>query len=73
MGIMNSVNKASSRLSYGRDNFKINVSINRLLYICAHESAADLSLLSDFDKFKNDLCILRRYYVTRGSPIVSEK
>ena len=34
-----------------------------------HESTAYLSLLSDFDSFKNTLDIISRSYITRGKPL----
>jgi len=71
-GILSSVSKVSSRMSYSVDNIKINISITRVLYVCAHESAADLPMLSDFEILKYELSILRRYFVTMGSPIIKD-
>lgn len=70
--IHSSVNKSKSRISYGFYSTKLNISINRTLYICMHESSADLSMLKDFDDFKESLNIVSRYFVTLGKPLVIE-
>lgn len=38
-------------------------------YLCAHYNSADLSLLSDFDEFKNDLNIVNKSFVTLGKAL----
>jgi hypothetical protein len=69
--IVNSSNKPLSRITYKYNNSKdrLSVSINRILTICMHESAADLSMLSDFDTFKENLDILNRSFVTIAKPL----
>lgn len=62
-------NKPLSRMNLTFDNFKINLTINRMLYIGIHESAADLSLLSDFNDFKESLDIVSRNFVTLKKPL----
>ena len=71
--IFRSSNKPQSRISYkhGGDS-KLNISINRIMYICMHESTADLSMLSDFDTFKDQLDIINRSFVTLKRPLVIE-
>lgn len=72
-GIEYSVNKPSSRLCYGiNESLKMNISINRMLYLCMHESTADLSMLSDFEVFKEELDIVQRSFITRSKPLKSE-
>lgn len=39
------------------------------MYLCMHESAADLSMLSDFDIFKERLDIISRNFVTMSTPL----
>ena len=70
--IQSSVNKSKSRISYGFNSEKLNISINRTLYVCMHESSADLSMLKDFDDFKESLNIVSRYFVTLGKPLLIE-
>lgn len=62
-------NKQSSRISYGFKGKKLSISIKRLLYINMHESAADLSMLSDFESFKESFDIVGRSFVTRSKPL----
>lgn len=61
--------KASSRFFYSLGREKLSVSITRTIFLCMHESTADLSMLSDFESFKQDLDIIQRSYVTRGKPL----
>lgn len=65
------VNQPVSRLSYKYNNSsdQLSITVNRLLYLCMHESSADLSMLSDFDEFKESLDIVGRSFVTRGKPL----
>jgi hypothetical protein len=65
------VNQPVSRLSYkyNNSNDQLLITVNRLLYLCMHESSADLSMLSDFDEFKESLDIVGRSFVTRGKPL----
>jgi len=39
------------------------------LYVILHESSADLSMLSDFDKYKDCFNIINRSFVTMGKPV----
>lgn len=66
------VNKPSSRMSYrfGSNNTKLSITVSRVLYICMHESAADLSMLKDFNVYKGYLDIVGRSFVTRGKPLL---
>lgn len=48
----------------GSGYHKLNVSVSRLLYINMHESAADLSMLKDFEEFKHQMEIVGRSFVT---------
>lgn len=72
--IEKSVNKPTSRISYkfNNSNNQLSISVNRVLYLCMHESSADLSMLSDFDIFKESLDIVSRSFVTIGKPITKE-
>jgi hypothetical protein len=51
---------------------KVNVSIKRQLYLLIHHSAADLSMLSDFESFKTELSLVNKTFVTMGKPLVVE-
>lgn len=74
--MVNSLNNCSnqpvSRLSYKYNNSKnqVLININRVLYLCMHESAADLSMLKDFEEFKESLDIVGRSFVTRSKSII---
>ena len=48
---------------------KISVTKTRQYYLIAHLTPADLSLLSDFDKIKEELSILNGSFVTLGKPL----
>lgn len=69
--VKDSSNKPLSRITYKYNHSKssLSITINRVLTICMHESAADLSMLSDFDTFKENLDILHRSFVTLGRPL----
>jgi hypothetical protein len=69
------VNQPVSRLSFKYNNSEeqLLITVNRLLYLCMHESSADLSMLSDFDEFKESLDIVGRSFVTRGKPLLISK
>ena len=45
------ISKPTSRISYkfGKSKHQLIITVNRVLYICMHESTADLSMLKDFD------------------------
>ena len=68
--IQHSSNKPSSRITYRHGDSRLSLTINRILYICMHESAADLSMLNDFDEFKENLDIVGRSFVTLGKPLI---
>lgn len=70
--IFSGLNKPKSRISYGFKGVKLSISLNRVLYICMHESSADLSMLKDFCMFKDSLNIINRYFVTLGKPLLIE-
>lgn len=61
--------KASSRFFYPLGCDKLSVSVTRTIFLCMHESTADLSMLTDFESFKQDLDIIQRSYVTRGKAL----
>jgi hypothetical protein len=67
--VLRSSNKPQSRISYRHGSSKLNISIKRIMYICMHESTADLSILSDFDTFKEQLDIINRSFVTLKKPL----
>jgi len=49
----------------------LNISITKIknMYILAHNSQADLSMLSDYNELKENLDIVNKSYVTRGKPL----
>ena len=51
---------------------KLSLTIVKNIYICAHYSSADLSMMSDFNDFKNELNIVNKSFVTLGKPLVIE-
>jgi len=67
--IENSANKPTSRISYRFGKSKLSITTNRILFICMHESPADLSILKDFETFKESLDIVGRSFVTRCRPL----
>lgn len=68
------INKPTSRISYkfGNSKHQLLITVNRVLYLCMHESAADLSILSDFEEFKNNFDIVGRSFVTRTKALLME-
>lgn len=60
----NNSNKRSTRITYRHMGGRLSISLKRQLTICLHESTADLSILKDFDQFKESLDIVGRYFVT---------
>jgi hypothetical protein len=62
--------KPLSRITYRHGESRLSITLNRVTYICAHESAADLSMLSDFSTFKEELDIVHRSFVTLSKPIL---
>lgn len=74
--IKESVDKPTSRIVYRfgiNSKCMLSISIRRNLYLCMHESAADLSMLSDIDEFKQSLDIVGRAFVTRGKPLIIDE
>lgn len=67
--IKKSSNKPLSRITYRSSNTRLSITVNRFLYICMYESAADLPMLNDFELFKDSLDIVRRSFVTLGKAI----
>lgn len=51
---------------------KISFNLVKKLYIIAHYNTADLSMLKDFDEFKDDFSIVGKSFVTLGKPIPLE-
>ena len=47
----------------------VSVSVNRQMYLLIHNSAADLSVLSDFNTFKQDLDLVNKCFVTLTTPL----
>lgn len=70
--ITKSSNKHSSRITYRSGNLRLSVTINKILYICMHESSADLSVLKDFNVFKENMDIVSRSFVTINKPLIIE-
>lgn len=64
--------KPTSRISYKFNGSKsqLSITVNRILYIAMHESAADLSMLSDFEEIKESFDLVSRAFVTLGKPSV---
>ena len=58
----------SSMNSFTED--KVSVTKIKNIYLIAHFSNADLSMLSDFDKFKDGLDIVQKSYITLRKPIL---
>lgn len=48
---------------------RASVSSTTQIFLILHNSAADLSILSDFNDYKNDLTIVNKSYVTLGEPL----
>jgi hypothetical protein len=51
---------------------KVSVTKIKNNYFIAHLTQADLSLMSDFDKFKDELNIINNSFVTLGKPFIYE-
>ena len=68
-----SIVKRVSRLSHGYDGIKIGVMFKRTMYVCVHESAADIPVLKDFEAFKKELNLVSRSFVTMGGGLLREK
>lgn len=47
----------------------VSVSINKQLFLLIHNAAADLSILSDFEKYKEGLDLVNKCFVTLGTPL----
>jgi len=68
------INQPSSRIIYKfkgySDVYKVlSISVKRVMYIMMHFSPAELSMLSDFESFKEELDMIQGLYVTRGKPL----
>lgn len=50
----------------------LSVSVNTQLYLLIHHSSADLSILSDFESFKDELALVNKTFVTIGKPLKIE-
>jgi hypothetical protein len=60
---------------YSRSRMRdLDLNINRIkkFYLIAHLTQADLSMLKDFDDFKEQLTIVNKCFVTLGKPIDHE-
>jgi len=72
----NSINRAisqpTSRICYKfwDSTHQLNITVTRNLYLSMHESSADLSMLSDFNEFKDHLNLISGSFVTRGNALV---
>lgn len=63
-------NKSRSRTTIQLDNEqKISITLVRNMYLCCHYNASDLSMLSDFEKYKSNLHIVAKSFVTLGKPL----
>lgn len=51
---------------------RVIISLVRNNYLCAHYTAADLSMLSDFNELKSELAIINKSFVTLGKPLKYE-
>jgi hypothetical protein len=72
--MLKAFSKRTSRLSYGySEGKKLSITTVRNLYISCHMTGADLSILSDFDSFKDRLDIVNKCFVTRGLPLIELK
>lgn len=49
--------------------YQLSITVTRNLYISMHESSADLSILSDFDTFKEELSLVSGSFVTLGKAL----
>jgi hypothetical protein len=72
------INKAfSKRLSrfaiYLDPVIRVSVTTERNFYLTSHYTPADLSMLRDFDIFKERLAIVQKCFVTRGKGLKSLK
>lgn len=65
-------NKCNSRFSINFKDVKVHVTTKLNLILCCHLSNADLSMLSDFEEFKNDLTIVNKNYVVLGRGLIFE-
>jgi hypothetical protein len=70
------INQHSSRIIYkfrdGEEEKVLSISVKRMLYVMMHYSPAEISMLSDFESFKEELDIIRGSFVTRGKPLIKE-
>jgi hypothetical protein len=72
--ILKAFTKRTSRISYGySEGKKLSITTVRNLYISCHVTGADLSILSDFESFKERLDIVNKCFTTRGLPLIEIK
>lgn len=72
--ILNAFTKRTSRISYGySEGKKLSITTVRNLFLSCHMTGADLSILSDFDSFKERLDIVNKCFTTRGLPLIEMK
>jgi len=72
--ILKAFTKRTSRISYGySEGKKLSITTVRNLYVSCHVTGADLSLLSDFETFKERLDIVNKCFTTRGLPLIEFK
>lgn len=62
--------KRLSRVYLSEFSQRISVTKTKSYFIIAHLTPADLSLLSDFDDYKDDLSIVNGSFVTLGKPLI---
>lgn len=69
--IDNSVSRPNSRinLKYNSSMNNLSISVIKNLYLCMHESGADLSMLTDFEIMKEQFEVISKSFVTIGKPL----
>jgi hypothetical protein len=65
-------NKRSSRFSILCQGEKVHITTRLNLILCCHNTNADLSMLKDFTKFKEELTIVNKYFVTTGKGLKND-
>lgn len=61
--------KSRSRAYASYQTSRVSVSRIKTVYLTAHLSHADLSMLSDFEEFKDQLSVVNKTFVTLGKPM----
>lgn len=73
-GISNRVfEQKNLRSTTSVEGVKLSLSLVKNNYICCHLSTADLSVLNDFEEFKDSLDIVQKTFVTIGKMILKDK